>query len=128
MTKPVAFDMPPDLQALWAQLEQENRQATVRRAKADPAGHKLSRVFSGPMRWRFYESKAGRSQCVRFCWSTTRNCAGYFLTWVETHYKKGTGARRKWSARRQRQDAKAIALRRFRAHQARSAKPHEVQT
>jgi hypothetical protein len=71
------------LAELWSDLQQAGMRADQDRAKADPVANKLTTVFSGPMRWLYFKPVRTRGRETRFCYSTTRNVAGYFLTWRE---------------------------------------------
>ena len=95
-----ALQSDPVIRALWHDIEQANLRHQQSLAEANPHLHKLSRTFSGPMR-----------------------VSGYFLSWVEHRYKNGTGNRKQWAARKQRKAAKAIAVRRFNAHEAKHRTP-----
>lgn len=58
----------------------------VTRAKADPKSHKESFVFEDThYRYNYIDAGTnGRGWSVRYCWTTTRNAAGYYITWRET--------------------------------------------
>lgn len=104
-------------------------------AMADPRGHKLTKLtWPKSARYRFYGNPLSgyresnhaydsRGWEVRFCWSTVRNQAGYFLSWVEripppqSKAKSHEPQRTQWAARRVRKRAKALALRRATAFQ-----------
>jgi len=109
---------------VWAGMVQGRRKAEVAAAQADPQAHKLTTVFDGELRWRYYSAGTMRGgHRVTFGWSTTKNAAGFYLTWREVVYvtgkRQGTGKRDQFAARRKRTAAKAIALRRSVAFQAR---------
>lgn len=90
-------------------LDAEARDA----AKRDPLGNKASRKFE-VLRWRYYDAgKNGKGQTIRFGWSTTKNIAGFFLTWREVRYVNGEGRRDMFSARRKRKAVKDLAHRRY---------------
>lgn len=113
--------LPIELQLFMAEQMVASHDRIRREAAADPAKHKLTTVFprDGHTRYRFWQSKAsapnkkGRKvREVRFCWSTGRNAAGYFLTWRERDCGKGVWKRDQWAARKQRKAACALAERR----------------
>src|SRR5690606_20092885 len=89
----------------------------IREAAArDPAANKLTTVFprDGHANYRFWRSKAGpRMREVRFCYSTGRNAAGYFLTWRERDCGRGVWKRDQWAARKARKAARSLAERRY---------------
>ena len=66
-------------------------------------------VSRGRRYWRAGRDGLGRE--VRFCWSSHRNVAGYFLTWREVIGKSGF-KRSQFSAHRSRKACRAMAERR----------------
>ncbi len=108
------------------------QQAQLRRQRAaaelDPKAHKLSMVFPTGANYRYWDAGVdGIGRAVRFCWSTRRNAAGYFLTWRELRTKRGKGRHRigerwrrdQWLARKARWRCKRKAEQRadnLRAH------------
>ena len=82
---------------MWADIERASMEREEKAAKLDPIKHKLSRVIRGGLRYKYYETKNGRGSQVRFCYSTKRNIAGYFLIWRETWTAK-QGKRDQWDA------------------------------
>lgn len=109
------MQLPPEIQKLmgemWAEIQQSSNRKEEARAKVDPTAHKLSRVFANSAYLYLRAGKDGRGREVRFCWSTHRNVAGYFLGWREVVGKQG-GKRDRWTARRVRARVKEIAERR----------------
>jgi hypothetical protein len=102
----------PVIQGIFADFPRMNREREAAAAKADPAKHKLSRVFNDS-RYRFYDAgRNGRGQVVRFCYSSHRNVAGYFLGWREIEGKKQT-KRDQWTARKTRTAVVDIARNRY---------------
>lgn len=97
------------LEPMFAEFQQVSREREEREAKADPEKHRLSRVFSGPMRWRYYRAKDGRGTEVRYCYATTPNVAGYYLVWREKRFKDGRVTRDKWRSTSKRIDAGRLA-------------------
>ena len=73
---------------VFADLQQSSLRQEEEAAKADPHAHRTTRVFSGRLRWRYYDGGKG----LRFCYSCDRNAAGYYLAWRERRTK--TGGRR----------------------------------
>jgi hypothetical protein len=96
-------DISKRLNEFWRDMERSSMEREEAAAKADPVKHKLTKVFSGPMNYRYYRTKDGRGREVRFCYSTVRNVAGYFLAWREVLNKDGTGKRGGWIANRRKQ-------------------------
>lgn len=102
----------PAIQELFADFTKMNREREATAAKADPSKHKLSRVMDNT-RYRFWDGGTnGRGQRVRFCYSTHRNVAGYFLGWREVVGKTQT-KRDQWTARKTRSAVVDIARNRY---------------
>ena len=106
------LQLPPEIQKLmgemWADIQQSGHKREEARAQAEPKAHKLSRILHN-LNYRYLRAgKDGRGREVRFCWSTHRNVAGYFLGWREVVGKQG-GRRDRWTARRVRDRVKGIA-------------------
>lgn len=102
----------PDLQRMWNDINRDSMKHHAARAKADPAAHKLSRVFEEGLAYRYWPAGLdGRGRKVRFCWSSHRNVAGYFLAWREVVGKAET-KRDQWSARKLKRAAEELARRR----------------
>jgi len=94
---------------LWNGIQAGQNGKVAEAAKADPSGHKLTRVFEAGMNYRYISAeKDGRGRAVRYCWSSHRNVAGYFLGWREVVGKKQT-KRDMWSARRVRRKVADLA-------------------
>jgi hypothetical protein len=89
-------------------LEQASLQREVERIQADPERRKLTRVFDGPMRWRYWRTKDGRGTEVRYCHCTTPNAAGFYLVWRERRFKDRV-VRDQWRATERRIDAGRLA-------------------
>lgn len=86
-------DAPAEIKTLAAQLMDDIARSQMKiesnKAKEDPKANRLSRVFDkGAAGYRYYETKNGRGQSVRYCYSTNKNVAGYFLIWREVESKK----------------------------------------
>lgn len=104
------------LAEVWAQLQQDSNKHEAETAKADPLSNKLTRVFDPGVRanYRYWGPvKNGKGQKVRFCWSTRRNAAGFFLGWRETIMKNGTTKRDRWCSRRVKARVADVAKRRY---------------
>ena len=109
--------LPPELENFMLEMEVSRRQALIARCKADPVGNKLTLQFDGPMRWRYYDGGTRHGRSYRFCYTTTRNAAGYFLFFREVRsFRKGTGKRDQFSASRKKSICAARALARFKRH------------
>lgn len=92
-------------------------EARIEAAKADPVKHKKTLQFDGPLRWRYFEGGVDRRGVRRrFCWTTTRNAAGYFLSFVEVwDSKRGRGERTDFGASKTRTLMKERARKKYRA-------------
>lgn len=113
----------PTIQSLLLDLESFRQDAELRRIKENPAAHKLTRLMPHgvPMSYRYYPAgKDGRGRTVRFCWTSHRNAAGYFLGWREViSPKSGKGHRDMWAARKIKRRLAELAKRRADAFKAR---------
>ena len=99
-----------------ADMERDRLETLKRRALADPAANANAKVFDGPMRWCFYGQ---RGVGTRFCYSTMRNVAGYYLTWREDETADGKIQRDRFSGHKLKRAAKALALRCYEQERAR---------
>lgn len=105
------------LAPLIMDMERESMQREEKKAKEDPLANKMSRVFPAKqMGYRFWATKDGRGSTVRFCYSSHRNVAGFFLGWRETWYKGGKVKRDKWISRRKRRRCSEVMKARFDRH------------
>lgn len=97
-------------------FEVENAQRAIAAAKADPVKHKKTLQWDGELRWRYFEGGLDRRGVRRrFCYTTTRNAAGYFLSFVEVwDSKKGRGERKDFGASKTRKLMKERARRMYR--------------
>ena len=110
------MDMPQELQLMLLEMHVAEHDRIRREAAADPEKHKRTRVFprDGNTNYQFYESKRGpRMKPVRYCYSSGRNAAGYFLTWRERELPSGSWARDQWVARKKRKACAEMARKRF---------------
>ena len=87
------------------------------RAKADPVKYKNTRLFdAGKKHYNYYAAPKVRGRIIRFCWSTNRNVAGYYLTWREViRPGKGYGKRDMFVASKVKRRCKERALKRLNA-------------
>lgn len=121
---------------IFRRMERDNLEREEEAAKRNPKAHKLSRVFAKGNRYVYTPAgKSARGATVRFCRSTQRNVAGYFVCWreVETPSKKkakkvgdlvSTTKRDQWTGFRSKKAAIALCRRRAAAFRARqSARP-----
>lgn len=118
--------LPPELERFMLEMQVEASDARRRAILADPAKHKLTREFPAGARlnWRFWQVKGKRAPRVRYCYSTERNLAGYFLGWREVwDAKRGQGRRDMWIASKRRTTVREKALQRKRVHEARLGGP-----
>jgi hypothetical protein len=101
-------------QTILLQHEVDMVQARIAAAKADPVKNKTTLQWDGPLRSLYYDGGIDRRGVRRrFFYSTTRNAAGYFLSWVEVwNAKKGRGERTRFVASKKRHlmDARAKRL------------------
>lgn len=116
-------------------MELDRQRDEVEAARRDPVKHKLSRLMEDGDRYRYWPGgKDGRGRLVRFCYSTGRNVAGYYLAWREvvTPVKRkgkpkegdlvATTARDQWAARKLRRGVRDLSQRRAEAFKERQAK------
>lgn len=118
----------PAIRQLLGDLEQSRLEMAADRAKRDPKSNKLTTVFppGSPLRWRYYSAgRDGRGRSVRFCYSTARNVAGYFLGWREVAGKE-SGKRDRWTASKTRRIVTERARARAAAFKAEQAKGRQV--
>lgn len=88
---------------LWADVEKKRQLDEAERAKADPKAFKDSRVFIGcKSKPRYYELRdtPHKGHTVRFGWTLNKNCAGYYLSYIEV-LEGGRGARTKYCGYKQ---------------------------
>lgn len=109
---------------VFRRMERDNLEREEEAAKANPTAHKLSRVFAKGNRYVYTPAgKSARGATIRFCRSTQRNVAGYFVCWreVETPAKKkaknvgdlvSTTKRDQWTAFKSKKSAIALCRRR----------------
>ncbi len=102
------------LQPLFRDLEQTTREIEAAGAKRDPKAHKLSRVMADgkPANWRYYRAgKDGKGRTIRFCHTSWKNVAGFYLFFREVRTAKQI-KRDQWAARKTRKEVAALARRR----------------
>lgn len=119
------FTFPEPIQRMMLDLQIDQMKRIRARVLADPAGHKLTLEFpeNARMRWLYYQVKGKRGPRVRYCYSTERNLAGYFLGWREVwDERKGLGRRDQLIASKRRKTVADRALARLKAHEARLTK------
>jgi len=98
---------------VWRDLERDRNQRERERAEADPAAHRNSRVME-KAGYRYFSTKNGRGSIVRFCYSTNRNVAGYFIVWREIETKKSI-RRDQWDSAKTKADAIWVCKQRYQA-------------
>lgn len=110
------------LNDLWREVQGNLDAAELARVKADPIGHKLTRLMEEgkPASYRYYKAgKDARGREVRFAWCTNRNAAGFYLGFREVYDpKRQTIKRDQFTARRVRARVSELALRRSEAWKA----------
>jgi hypothetical protein len=118
------FTFPPEISRFMLEMQVEALERRRKAVLADPVKHKKTLDFpeGARMAWRYWEVKGKRFPRVRYCYSTERNLAGYFLGWRETINRDGSGERDQWLANKRRASLKNAMLNRYKAHQARLAK------
>lgn len=105
-------------------LERARQKRELEAIRADPRAHKATLLWSDGKRpnYRYWGDVVnGKGQRVRFCWSTTRNAAGFFMGWRETVRKNRTVKRDMFVSRRVRERVKDIARQRTNALRAKMA-------
>jgi len=104
------------LRALFEDFERERQAVELAAIAKDPKAHRDTKLF-GPrgLRYTYFQVKTGKTSAVRFCYATTPNAAGYWLTWKETVTKK-TGVRENVRGHARRRDARESALKGFENH------------
>lgn len=119
-------ELPRPFQLLMLEMEAERREAYVARIKADPIRHKATLQWADSIepRWRYFEGGVDRRGVRRrFCWTTTRNAAGYFLTFTEVwNSKTQRGERKDIVASKRRETCKDRARARYQAYANRKSK------
>lgn len=118
--KNILDDAPPAIRdlmtSMWADIQRLDKERIEREAKANPEKHRNCRVFENSS-YRYYEVKNGRGSRVRFCYSTHRNVAGYYLVWREVVTKK-EGKRDQWDSTKLKDDAILVCRKRWEAARA----------
>ena len=99
-------------QEMSANIARESMRRTAEAAKKDPKANRLTTVFDNDTSYRYFPTKNKRGTEVRFCYSTKKNVAGYFLVWRETITKKGDGKRDQFDSTKTKKDAIAECRRR----------------
>ncbi len=114
--------LPVEIETMMLEMEVERRERYVAAIKADPVKHKATLQWSDGIepRWLYYEGGVDRRGTRRrFCYTTTRNAAGYFLVFDEVVHKDGSGGRFRIVASKRRKTVAAKAKARWEAHKAR---------
>src|SRR5206468_3447305 len=80
------FAFPPEISRFMLEMQVEAMERRRKAVLADPAKHKTTLEFPEGARLnaRFWGTIKSRGKTVRYCYSTERNLAGYFLCWRET--------------------------------------------
>lgn len=107
---------------IFLRAEVGRRQYLIKAAKADPVKHKTTLQWDGDLRWRYFDGGISRGVQRKFCYTTTRNAAGYFLSFVElVNTKTGRGERKQFVASKTRHRMKDRARRLSQSWKARKA-------
>jgi hypothetical protein len=115
------MELPIEMQIALARMQVAHHERMDAAIRAAPTKHKCTLQWpkdsSGPS-WRYFDG--GLDRCGvrrRFCWTTNRNSAGYFLSFVEVwNSKKGRGERKDFIASKTRHLMKARARRMWDAY------------
>lgn len=116
---------PQAIELMLLEMEASRREALVGRIKADPIKYKTALQWAdgAEPRWRYFDGGVDRRGVRRrFCWTTTRNAAGYFLAFNEVVRKNGSGERKDIVASKRRATCKERARARYRAFANRNRK------
>jgi hypothetical protein len=70
---------------IWNDFQRDRMELETEEAQANPKAYRTSHIFDNDTSYRYYQAKKGRA---RYCYSTKRNVAGYFLIWREVETKK----------------------------------------
>jgi hypothetical protein len=114
--------LPPEIRNMMMEMQIEGIERGRKAVLANPEKHKKTLQFpeNARMRWLYYGSITSRGKRYRYCYSTERNLAGYFLGWREVwSIKSGLGRRDMISASKRRKTVSEQALKRHNAHKAR---------
>lgn len=110
-------ELPAPFQRVLLEMEVGRLRDRLDMIKADPIRFKTTLQWeNGEPRWRYYEGGVDRRGVRRrFCYTTNRNAAGYFLSFVEVwDSKKGRGERKDFGASKTRKLMKERARRMYR--------------
>lgn len=112
--------MPAPIQRMLLEMQLQRLELEAAAVKADPVRHKLTLQFpqGAKLNWLYWQVPKKQLPRVRYCYSTERNLAGYFLCWRETWNGK-VGKRDQFAASKRRATVKAKALQRFQSHKKR---------
>jgi hypothetical protein len=110
-------ELPAHIQRIMLEMQLASLERHAEAVKADPAKHKLTLQFppGAKLNWRYWQVHKAKVPRVRYCYSTERNLAGYFLCWRET-WNGRVGKRDLFVASKRRATVKAKALQRLKAH------------
>lgn len=116
--------LPEPIQRMMLEMQVESQQRLRRRILEDPARFKATLEFpeGARMSSQYWGDIKTPGRLVRYCYSTERNLAGYFLTWrTVLNLKTQTGKRDQIVASKRRATVREKALARTNAHKARLA-------
>ena len=122
----VSRDINARLAPIFREFQNAENQHIAKAARADPQRYRLTTVMAeGKLSYRHWGGvKDKRGRTIKFCWSSHRNVAGYFLAWreIETPIKRkrpakvgecvSTIVRDQWTARKTKQTLKDLQERR----------------
>ncbi len=73
---------------LMADMWRDIQCAQAERHAASPDSHKKSMLFPDGLRYRYWETRRPRRSTIRWCYTSTKNAAGYHLCFRQTLTKK----------------------------------------
>lgn len=116
--------LPPEIESVMLRMQVDAHERQRAAVLANPARHKLTTHFpeGARMNSRYCRVDKAGFPVVRYCYSTERNLAGYFLGWRETIKRDGSGKRDQWIASKRRVVVREKAISRARAHNSRLRK------
>lgn len=69
---------------IWADIQRMNAEHHAR----NPDSHKKSTLFPDGLRYRYWQTKRKGRPTIRWCYTSTKNAAGYFLCFREAVTQK----------------------------------------
>jgi len=117
----------PAIRSMLLDLERITQRRQLAEIQSDPAAHRDTTLMGAKgLHWRYWTVKTGKTARVNFCYATTPNAAGFYLTWQETINSKGNGKRQYIRGHKLRRDAKESALKSFERFKSQSSAVSDV--